>query len=152
MICHPYGKNGRAVPEFPSDAPNHRALTIFIVTTHWQIPGDGSPSSPPLGPIFSCTFRDHIGQIKDWKPHFYRPQRSWGKVIFSQASVILFTGGLSGPGGLSGQGGCLVPGGAWSGAGSGPGGGCLVETTAGGTHPREMHSCLQLVSPSSKKY
>ena len=24
---------------------------------------------------------------------FYRPQRSWGKVIFSQASVILFTGG-----------------------------------------------------------
>ena len=25
--------------------------------------------------------------------HFYRPQRSWGKVIFSQASVILFTGG-----------------------------------------------------------
>ena len=25
--------------------------------------------------------------------HLYRPQRSWGKVIFSQASVILFTGG-----------------------------------------------------------
>ena len=24
----------------------------------------------------------------------YRPQRSWGKVIFSQASVILFTGGV----------------------------------------------------------
>ena len=24
---------------------------------------------------------------------YYRPQRSWGKVIFSQASVILFTGG-----------------------------------------------------------
>ena len=24
---------------------------------------------------------------------FYRPQRSWGKVIFSQASVILITGG-----------------------------------------------------------
>ena len=24
---------------------------------------------------------------------FYHPQRSWGKVIFSQASVILFTGG-----------------------------------------------------------
>ena len=23
---------------------------------------------------------------------YYRPQRSWGKVIFSQASVILFTG------------------------------------------------------------
>ena len=26
-------------------------------------------------------------------PHLYRPQRSCGKVIFSQASVILFTGG-----------------------------------------------------------
>ena len=25
--------------------------------------------------------------------HFYRPQRSYGKVMFSQASVILFTGG-----------------------------------------------------------
>ena len=25
----------------------------------------------------------------------YRPQRSWGKVMFSQACVILFTGGLS---------------------------------------------------------
>ena len=25
---------------------------------------------------------------------YYRPQRSWGKVIFSQARVILFTGGL----------------------------------------------------------
>ena len=25
---------------------------------------------------------------------FYRPQQSWGKVIFSQASVILFTGGV----------------------------------------------------------
>ena len=24
---------------------------------------------------------------------FYRPQRSWGKVMFSQACVILFTGG-----------------------------------------------------------
>ena len=26
--------------------------------------------------------------------YFYRSQRSWGKVIFSHASVILFTGGL----------------------------------------------------------
>ena len=41
----------------------------------------------------------------------YRPQRSSGKVIFSQASVILFTGG-----GCLVQGECLVPG------GSGPGG------------------------------
>ena len=27
--------------------------------------------------------------------HHYRPQRSWGKVVFSQACVILFTGGGS---------------------------------------------------------
>ena len=31
--------------------------------------------------------------------HHYRPQRSWGKVIFSQASVILLTGGGLVPGG-----------------------------------------------------
>ena len=47
----------------------------------------------------------------------YRPQQSWGKVIFSQASVIMLTGG-PGPGEVSALG-CLVPG------GSGPGG-CLV--------------------------
>ena len=29
--------------------------------------------------------------------YFYRPQRSCGKVMFSQASVILFTGGVSVP-------------------------------------------------------
>ena len=28
------------------------------------------------------------------KFRYYRPQRSWGKVIFSQASVILLTGGV----------------------------------------------------------
>ena len=44
--------------------------------------------------------------------YIYRPQRSWGKVMFLQASVILLTGG------------CLVPGGgAWSQGGSAPGGG-----------------------------
>ena len=28
--------------------------------------------------------------------HFYRPQRSWGKVMFLQVSVILLTGGAGG--------------------------------------------------------
>ena len=39
---------------------------------------------------------------------YYRPQRSWGKVIFSQASVILSTGGgvcVAGGGGVRGRGG-----------------------------------------------
>ena len=52
----------------------------------------------------------------------YHPQRSWGKVIFSQLSVILSTGGLL-PGGACSRGWLLPgvpgPGDAWS-------GGCLV--------------------------
>ena len=28
-----------------------------------------------------------------WTSHYYSPQRSWGKVMFLQACVILFTGG-----------------------------------------------------------
>ena len=31
--------------------------------------------------------------VENYNFHNYRPQRSWGKVIFSQASVILSTGG-----------------------------------------------------------
>ena len=71
----------------------------------------------------------------------YRPQRSWGKAIFSQASVILST-----------TGGCLLwgegvplPGGvlSWgvcSGGVPGPGGVCLVET------PRDGHCCGRYAS------
>ena len=59
---------------------------------------------------------------------FYHPQRSWGKVIFSQASVNLLTGGCLVPGvggGVCSEGGvcsagCRVPGGL-----PGPGG-CLL--------------------------
>ena len=40
---------------------------------------------------------------------FYRPQRSYGRVIFSQASVILFTGGMHG------RGVCVAGGHAWQG-------------------------------------
>ena len=56
---------------------------------------------------------------------YYRPQRSWGKVIFPQASVILSTGGAWSRGVCS-WGGCLV----W-GVVPGPGG-CLVETPPDG--------------------
>ena len=46
----------------------------------------------------------------------YRPQRRCGKVMFSQASVILFTGG-----------GEVCP---------------EMATAADGTHPTGMHSCF----------
>ena len=78
----------------------------------------------------------------------YRPRRSWGKVMFLQASVILLTGGVCSGGGAWSRGGawsqgvwsrgCLV----WSGGVPGLGGlvpgvlvrgGCLVET------PRDSH-------------
>ena len=72
-----------------------------------------------------------------WRPVqiYYRPQRSWGKVIFSQASVILLTGGVS-AGGVCSRG---VPG-AWRPPrpGDPPG----TATATGGTHPTGMHSCL----------
>ena len=32
--------------------------------------------------------------VENYNFHNYRPQRSWGKVIFSQASVILSKGGM----------------------------------------------------------
>ena len=57
----------------------------------------------------------------------YRPQRNWGKVMFSQACVILFTGG-----GLS-QYMLGYPG--------------RCGHRAGGIHPTGMQSCFQLRSP-----
>ena len=82
---------------------------------------------------------------------------SWGKVIFSQVSVILLIGGVWRlvPGGASSWGGVSGPGGSLLG-GSAPGG-CLLQgvcsggvpggdprgtaTAAGGMHSTGMHSC-----------
>ena len=76
--------------------------------------------------------------------HHYRPQRSCGKVMFSQASVILFTGGVSALGCVwqtpppqadaPHQADTPLPGACW---GTPP----LVATAADGTHPTGMHSC-----------
>ena len=85
---------------------------------------------------------------------YYRPQWSWGKVIFSQASVILLTGGgglLPPGGGGSSQGEeVLPPRGASSWGvlprGGGPGGDPAgTATAAGGTHPTGMHSCVYIL-------
>ena len=101
------------------------------------------------------------GNGKDLKRFYYRPQRSWGKVMFLHVWVILFTGGVLSQHALQ-----QVSGGVLSqhalqmvsqhalqqvSRGSAPRkgllGGCLVDTpgtatAAGGTHPTGMHSCL----------
>ena len=70
----------------------------------------------------------------------YRAQRRWGKVIFSQASVILLTGRVPAPGGSgpSASGGVSAPGGCARWSPPFPG----TATAAGGTHPTGVHSCL----------
>ena len=68
--------------------------------------------------------------------HFYRSQRSCGKVMFSQASVILFTG----EGGVLGRVGACVAG-VWQ--GECMVGACMAGETATAvdcTHPTGMHS------------
>ena len=100
---------------------------------------------------------------------YYRPQRSWGKVIFSQASVILFTGGGHAwlPGGhawLQGGhawlwGACMV---AWGGMHGCMGGHVWLQggmrawdtirysQWAGSMHPTGMHSCCEkILKPSA---
>ena len=82
------------------------------------------------------TQLNNYSKCLDFANVYYRPQRSWGKVIFSQASVILSTGGGPVPGG-PGSGGVPAPGGVPAlGGVPGPRGGawswrCLVETPLG---------------------
>ena len=94
--------------------------------------------------------------------HCYRPQHSCGKVMFSQVSVILFTGGVCVVGGVhggghvwqgvcgagwhvwQGEGACMAEGHAWQG-GHVWQGACMtgeMTTAADGTHPTGMHSCF----------
>ena len=42
-------------------------------------------------PACITSFRENLRKNE---PYYYRPQRSWGKVMFLQASVILLTGGV----------------------------------------------------------
>ena len=117
------------------------------------------------------TWADTTYRIKQNTSYLYRPQRSWGKVMFLHVSVILFTGGGSSgphPGEVEGSGlgafpgphqggspgphleGCLQAN-TWGGS-PGPHQGGIAActeadpqhaaTAAGGTHPIGMHSCL----------
>ena len=84
----------------------------------------------------------------------YRPQRSWGKVIFSQASVILLTGGCllwgvwsrvgACSGRVSGPRGCLLLGGVPAPGGSAPEG-CLVEIPPGRPLLRVVRILLECI-------
>ena len=60
---------------------------------------------------------------------YYSPQRSCGKVMFSQASVILFTGGDVCVGGCAWQGARMA------------GGACMVGGMRGGGHGRRDGHC-----------
>ena len=54
------------------------------------------PRQNPLWGLLRETPNTDIGG--EWMHFYYRPQRSWVKVMFLQASVILSTGGVSGRG------------------------------------------------------
>ena len=56
---------------------------------------------------YKFDYNDYCLQWLD----FYRPQRSWGKVIFSQASVILSIGGMCAWGACVARGGHVCLGG-----------------------------------------
>ena len=82
-------------------ATSHKYVDEFIVTEDFIVTDD-----------FIVT-----GVVKNLhQSHLYRPQRSWGKVKFSQASVILSIGwGVPAPEGVLAPGGvCSHGGGAWS--------------------------------------
>ena len=92
--------------------PQHNSPSVtFTVVTHmkcyfWSFRNFDSliPDAPELIGNFlegeqdaSCKRNAfmmliHADQVQRWY-NYYRPQRSCGKVMFSQASVILFTGG-----------------------------------------------------------
>ena len=92
---------------------------------------------------------------KSQREYFYRPQRSWAKVIFLQASVILSTGGVSAsvdagippprsrhPPGSRHPGSRHPPEQTPTGADTPPKETPAYGQRAAGTHPTGMHSCL----------
>ena len=57
-------------------------------------------SNEQIGTLDNSPFLSMVSVSEKCKTSdscFYRPQRSWGKVMFLQASVILLTGGVSAP-------------------------------------------------------
>ena len=101
---------------------------------------DGKYTHPSPWQSIQCKDLFHLIPVAPgWRVRYhYRPQPSCRKVMFSQASVILFTG----------EGACMV--GVACVAGGVHGMGCVcqgvcmageIATAAGGIHPTGMHSC-----------
>ena len=67
---------------------------LFFITTFGNEVEQVMPSAE--SPVkFFAKFNWWLIQLPYWfKASFYRPQRSWAKVMFLQASVILSTGGV----------------------------------------------------------
>ena len=126
---------------FVSLAPRHRYIVWFYITRSSfalilillvnrkiSLEGRNRRNTQPVcsgivkGHLaFKCTYMWNICMRDPIQRHCslynYRPQRSWGKIIFSQASVILLTGG-----GVPAPGGCLLQGGLLWGWVTAPGG------------------------------
>ena len=90
-------------------------------------PGGGvRPSRPPRSA--NALWFIYTERNTNTKANFYRPQRSWGKVMFLHVSVILFIGGSLQTPPWANTLLCTVHAG--------------IRSTIGGTHPTVMHTCL----------
>ena len=105
---------------------------------------DSNRSKQCISPTISSVF---FKSRVEWNLDNYRPQRSCGKVMFSQASVILITGEVCGrhPPGRHPSGQTpLLPNACWD---THTPAQCMLgyttpaATAPDGTHPTGMHSC-----------
>ena len=101
---------------------NERITVLETITSEFQNAEARSGERITQGPPMSLLREELVsfGLImrgnSTWQVDFYyRPQRSCGKVMFSQASVILFTGGRAWLGGVHGRGGMRGRGHVWQG-------------------------------------
>ena len=63
-----------------------------ILENKWNL-GQNFTTTGTSRVVLFAVWRSKI----NWRPHFYRPQRSWGKIMFLHVSLILFMEGGSAP-------------------------------------------------------
>ena len=73
----------------------HLAHTIVHVTSLWRVTHFCRVAREDADWWLKIVTRSNVLTqfFSEWRIHYYRPQRSWGKVMFLQASVILLLGG-----------------------------------------------------------